>query len=91
MLLIDKYPKYPWQHGYLYRVNIDIFKYINRRALCMEHTQIAKELFSRKFYCSQAVLAAFAEELGMTTEQALKVGACFGGVYGGCVYGRMVL
>ena len=26
----------------------------------MEHTEIAKELFSKKYYCSQAVLAAFA-------------------------------
>ena len=45
----------------------------------MKHTEIASELFSKRYYCSQAVLAAFAEELGMTKEQALRVGACFGG------------
>ena len=45
----------------------------------MKHTEIASELFSKRYYCSQAVLAAFADELGMTKEQALKVGACFGG------------
>ena len=37
----------------------------------MKHTEIASELFSKRYYCSQAVLAAFAEELGMTKEQAL--------------------
>lgn len=45
----------------------------------MKHTEIASELFSKRYYCSQAVLAAFAEELEMTKEQALRVGACFGG------------
>ncbi|MBQ8798326.1 MAG: C_GCAxxG_C_C family protein [Lachnospiraceae bacterium] len=38
----------------------------------------AKELFGKKFHCSQAVFAAFSEELGITEEQALKIGACFG-------------
>ena len=42
----------------------------------MKHTEIASELFSKRYYCSQAVLAAFAEELGMTKEQALRVGVC---------------
>ena len=32
-----------------------------------------------KFHCSQAVLGAFAEELRITKEQALKLGGCFGG------------
>jgi C_GCAxxG_C_C family probable redox protein len=31
-----------------------------------------------KYLCSQAVLAAFAPELGITKEQALKLGASFG-------------
>ena len=63
----------------------------------MEHTEITKELFSKKYYCSQAVLASFADELGMTKEQALKVGACFGGgmckaeVCGACTGALMVL
>ena len=33
--------------------------------------------FGDKFHCSQAVLAAFADELGLTEEQALKVAYCF--------------
>ena len=63
----------------------------------MKHTEIASELFSKHYYCSQAVLAAFAEELGMTKEQALKVGACFGGgmckaeVCGACTGALMAL
>lgn len=39
----------------------------------------AKALYKQGFLCSQAVLAAFAEELGLSEEQALKLGACFGG------------
>ena len=63
----------------------------------MKHTEIASELFSKRYYCSQAVLAAFADELGMTKEQALKVGACFGGgmckaeVCGACTGALMAL
>ena len=63
----------------------------------MKHTEIASELFSKRYYCYQAVLAAFAEELGMTKEQALKVGACFGGgmckaeVCGACTGALMAL
>ncbi len=44
----------------------------------MTHTEKAKELFGKRFHCSQAVFAAFAEELGLSEEQALKIGACFG-------------
>ncbi len=44
----------------------------------MTHREKAADYFTRKFHCSQAVLAAFAEELGITEEQALKLGACFG-------------
>ena len=42
----------------------------------MNHIELAKKYFEEKYHCSQAVLAAFAEELGLTEEQALK----FGGV-----------
>lgn len=63
----------------------------------MTHTEIADALFSKRYYCSQAVLAAFAEELGMPQELALKVGSCFGGgmckaeVCGACTGALMVL
>lgn len=63
----------------------------------MKHTEIASELFSKRYYCSQAVLAAFADELGMSRDQALKVGACFGGgmckaeVCGACTGALMAL
>lgn len=42
----------------------------------MKHTELAKMYFEQKYHCSQAVLAAFADELGLTEEQALKLGAC---------------
>ena len=63
----------------------------------MTHKEKAVDYFSRKFHCSQAVLAAFAPECGLTDEQALKLGACFGSgmrkgeVCGACTGALMVL
>ncbi|MGM9889438.1 MAG: C-GCAxxG-C-C family protein, partial [Floccifex porci] len=63
----------------------------------MTHEEKACELFGKKFHCSQAVFAAFAEELGIVEEQALKIGACFGSgmrkgeVCGACTGALMVL
>ena len=45
----------------------------------MSHTEKAIEVFRNRFNCSQAVFAAFAEELGMPEELALKVAIGFGG------------
>ena len=44
----------------------------------MNHREKALEYFKRKVHCSQAVLAAFADDCGLTEEQALRLGACFG-------------
>ena len=65
----------------------------------MENNQKEKALiyFSEKFHCSQAVLASYAEECGITEEQALKLGSCFGSgmrkgeVCGACSGALMVL
>ncbi len=63
----------------------------------MSHTDLAKMYFEQKFHCSQAVLAAFAQELGLTEEQALKLGGCFGSgmckgeVCGACTGALMAL
>ncbi len=63
----------------------------------MTHKEKALDYFSRKFHCSQAVLAAFADECGITEEQALKLGACFGSgmrkgeVCGACTGALLVL
>lgn len=63
----------------------------------MDHIKKAEELYRQGFYCSQAVLAAFADELGLTEKQALQVGSCFGGgmcmgeVCGACTGALMVL
>lgn len=42
------------------------------------HSEKAVEYFSQKLHCSQAVLAAFADECGISFEQAVKLGSCFG-------------
>ena len=63
----------------------------------MTHKEKALDYFDRKFHCSQAVLAAYASECGLTEEQALKLGACFGSgmrkgeVCGACTGALMVL
>ena len=63
----------------------------------MTHKEKALQYFGEKFHCSQSVLAAFADECGITEEQALKLGACFGGgmrkgeVCGACTGALMVL
>lgn len=44
----------------------------------MTHKEKALNYFSQKLHCSQAVLAAFADECGITEEQAFKLGSCFG-------------
>lgn len=63
----------------------------------MDHVKVAKQYFAQKYHCSQAVLVAFAEKLGLTEEQALKLGGCFGGgmckgeVCGACTGALMAL
>ena len=63
----------------------------------MNHTEISKHYFSQKFNCAQAVFAAFASELGLNEEQALKIGGCFGSgmrkgeVCGACTGALMAL
>ena len=44
----------------------------------MTHTEKAVNYFSQKLHCSQSVLAAFADECGITEEQAIKLCSCFG-------------
>lgn len=44
-----------------------------------KHEERAKELFREGYSCSQAILVAFAPELGLTDSQAAKLGSSFGG------------
>lgn len=44
----------------------------------MTHTEKAVNYFSQKLHCSQSVLASFADECGITEEQSIKLGSCFG-------------
>ena len=56
----------------------------------MTHKEKAMKIFYEKFNCSQAVLGAYAEEYGLTVDQAMKVAACFsGGVRKGEVCGAV--
>ena len=48
----------------------------------MNCTERAADYFARGFNCSQSVLAAYAEQFGLTEEQALKVAGGFGGGMG---------
>ena len=63
----------------------------------MNSTERAVQLFERRFMCSQAVFAAFAQRFGITEKQALQIGACFGAgmskaeVCGACTGALMVL
>lgn len=44
-----------------------------------EYIEKSEKYFSMRYHCSQAVLVAFANELGISDVQALKLGGCFGG------------
>ena len=72
-------------------------KSLKEKAKMTTHKRKAVEYFNSGFLCSQAVLAAFAPECGLTEEQALKLGSCFGTgmrkgeVCGACSGALMVL
>ena len=63
----------------------------------MNRKDKALKIFSEGMHCSQSVLAAFAEECGITEETAFKLGSCFGSgmrrgdVCGACTGALMVL
>ena len=63
----------------------------------MTRKEEAVAIFTDHFHCSQAVLAAYADECGITKEQALKLGGCLGSgmrrgeVCGACTGALMVL
>lgn len=44
----------------------------------MDRAERAVELKQSECNCCQAVLAVFADELGMTMEEVMRLGACFG-------------
>ncbi len=48
----------------------------------MDHGTYAAELFMQGYNCAQAVAVAFAEELGMTKDQAARMASSFGGGMG---------
>lgn len=48
----------------------------------MKHSEKAVELFNRGYNCSQSVFGAFAEDVGLSEDVALKLSAPFGGGFG---------
>ena len=48
----------------------------------MDRSEKALEYFDDKFNCSQSVLTAFADELGLTEDESLRVATAFGGGMG---------
>lgn len=44
----------------------------------MDEVMRSRELFAQGFHCSQAVFAAFSPRYGVSEEQALRIGGCFG-------------
>ena len=63
----------------------------------MNHVEEAVQLFEEGYMCSQAVLAVFCEEFGLSREQAFKISISFGGgmrkgeVCGACTGAIMAL
>ena len=63
----------------------------------MNRKDKAVDFFDRHMHCSQSVLAAYADECGITEETAFKLGSCFGSgmrkgnVCGACTGALMVL
>jgi C_GCAxxG_C_C family probable redox protein len=48
----------------------------------MEKANLASSYFSEGYACSQSVLLAFAEDLGLAPEQAIRIASGFGGGMG---------
>lgn len=48
----------------------------------MDKSEKAKELFKQGYNCAQAVVGAYAEELGIDMETAMKLASSFGGGMG---------
>ncbi len=45
----------------------------------MTHREKAEQLLHQKYHCSQAILGAFAGDLGLDLKTAFKISTCFGG------------
>ena len=62
-----------------------------------EKAQIAVDFFNKHLHCSQAIVAAYADECGISYEQAVKIGSCLGSgmrkgeVCGACTGALIVL
>ena len=53
-----------------------------QKGIKMNRSDRAEELFRQGYNCSQSVFAAFADEIGMTVEEATKIASPFGAGFG---------
>ena len=62
-----------------------------------EHSTLAKDLFKKGYNCSQSVVLAFCDDIGLDSETALKISSSFGGGMGrlrevcGAVSGMLIV
>ena len=47
-----------------------------------KHSKLAKDLFNKGYNCSQSVVLAFCDEIGLDPETALRISSSFGGGMG---------
>jgi C_GCAxxG_C_C family probable redox protein len=64
----------------------ELLQNVKEKLMVKDHLAEALELFKSGYHCSQAVLAVFCEDFGLSREAALKISCPFGGGLGG--YGR---
>ena len=71
-------------HGIIISIEeqCDRLCYYNRRCKSMNKADKAESFFRTGYNCSQSVYAAFAEELGITVEEAAKKASPFGAGFG---------
>lgn len=62
----------------------------------MTHKEKARELLKKRYHCSQALVGAYADELGLDYDLAFKISTCFGngmrqGGVCGCITGALMI
>ena len=62
----------------------------------MTHIEKAEQLLHQQYHCSQALLGAFAEDVGLDLKTAFKISTCFGagmrqGGTCGCITGGLLV
>lgn len=64
------------------RVYEKVMKLLFKEDGMSKHSTLAKDLFKKGYSCSQSVVLAFCDEMGLDAETALKISSSFGGGMG---------